>query len=317
MNTSTTIRLDFPFPYLVSPHIHALETEMNQQLQAVPGLHKKHRQKLAATSAAGFACYLYPHAGYQQLQLISRYTLCMFINDDHYHDYPPDKLLPVHQNFHHALRQESYQAHTATEAALCEMLTAIAAQSRALMPANWLDQLIASIFVYLNGTLAEAPYIEQTAFIHSADYLAVRKKSVGAAPYVTPFIELSLGIVLPEEIWQHPILQQLISLTTDILIYTNDILSYPQEKTQKNEVMNLVLILQQEGKSETAAISEVVQLHHTAVEKFVAIRLALPDFGAYTAMVANCVWALEKVMLGNYHWSFYTGRYLTPDMQHP
>jgi pentalenene synthase len=167
---------------------------------------------------------------------------------------------------------------------------------------------------YLAGNLAEEANRRVAAVLTPAEYMRVRRESIGVLPAygmgetVGPF-------EVPPLAWYSNHLAAMRRLSIEHVIMVNDVHSL--EKDEARQEKNLVLLLVgQRGLSRDAAISHVVSTANDHMRKFqemesviprVCDRLALTETGR--TAVQRHVASMRDMVSGNYHWSRTCGRY--------
>lgn len=167
---------------------------------------------------------------------------------------------------------------------------------------------------YVGGNLAEEANRRAATALTPADYMRVRRQSVGVLP------AYDMGeCVGPSEVpplaWYSTHLAGMRRLTVEHVIMVNDVCSL--EKDEARHETNLVtLVASQRELSRDAAISQVVSRADDHMRKFqelesgiprVCDQLALTDTGR--AAVRRHVVSMRDMVSGNYHWSRACGRY--------
>jgi 5-epi-alpha-selinene synthase len=139
--------------------------------------------------------------------------------------------------------------------------------------------------------------------------MKIRSFTIAAYPYMD-LILMTDQIILPPEVFKHPIVKRLELATANIIAWSNDLFSLNKEMKAGNN-FNLVTVLQQEYQiSLQEAFDHAADLHNTEVQLFIDLSAQLPSFG--TEIDAN----LERYLLGlrfwiraNLDWSAETRRY--------
>jgi pentalenene synthase len=182
------------------------------------------------------------------------------------------------------------------------------------MSAFWQQRAACTWTGYLAGNLAEEANRRVAAALTPAEYMRVRRQSVGVLP------AYDMGeCVGPSEVpplaWYSTHLAAMRRLSVEHVIMVNDVCSL--EKDEARHEKNLVTLLaSQRGLSRDAAIRQVVGTADDHMRKFqeletgiphVCDKLALTDTGR--AAVHRHVLSMHAMVSGNYHWSRTCGRY--------
>jgi hypothetical protein len=182
------------------------------------------------------------------------------------------------------------------------------------MSALWQQRASCTWIGYLGGNLAEEASRRTAVVLTPAEYMRVRRRSVGVLP------AYDMGeCVGPSEVpplaWYSTHVTAMRRLTVEHVIMVNDVCSL--EKDEARHEKNLVTLLaSQQGLSRDAAISQVVSTADDHMRKFQELesgiprlcdQLALTDTGR--AAVHRHVVSMRDMVSGNYHWSRTCGRY--------
>jgi hypothetical protein len=187
-------------------------------------------------------------------------------------------------------------------------------RERAGMSAFWQQRASCTWIGYIAGNLAEEADRRVAAMLTPAEYMRVRRQSVGVLP-AYDMGECAGPSEVPPLAWYSSHLAAMRQLSVEHVIMVNDVCSL--EKDEAREEANLVtLLVGRRGLSREAAISQVVSMADEHMRKFqeletgiqhVCDKLALTDAGR--AAVARHVQCMQDMVSGNYHWSRTCGRY--------
>jgi hypothetical protein len=133
-------------------------------------------------------------------------------------------------------------------------------------------------------------------------------------------IELAFDIFLPDEVMQHPKIQQLIRLCARICTFSNDLFSYEKEVIRLNSDFNLLKVLMDSRDlSFDEAVHEAISIVNAYSEEFLCEEQALPDFGndELNRMAKAFVQGLKDHAISAYHWQMSTNRYRSPNSPFP
>ena len=167
---------------------------------------------------------------------------------------------------------------------------------------------------YLGGNLAEEASRRAGPELTPAQYMRVRRRSVGVLP-AYDMRECIGPSEVPPLAWHSIHLEAMRRLSVEHVIMVNDVCSL--EKDEARHETNLVtLLMKQSGLSRDAAIRQVVSTADEHMRKFQEMesviprlcdQLALTDMGC--AAVHHHVVSMRDMVSGNYHWSRACGRY--------
>lgn len=167
---------------------------------------------------------------------------------------------------------------------------------------------------YLGGNLAEEANRLAAAALTPAEYMRVRRQSVGVLP-AYDMRECIGPSEVPALAWHSTQVAAMRRLSVEHVIMVNDVCSL--EKDEARCEANLVTLLaSQGGLTRDAAISQVVSRADNHMRKFRELESGIPrlcDQLALTeagrAAAHGHVVSMRDMVSGNYHWSRACGRY--------
>ncbi|EIW83693.1 terpenoid synthase [Coniophora puteana RWD-64-598 SS2] len=140
-------------------------------------------------------------------------------------------------------------------------------------------------------------------------YIALRRDTSGCRP-VFVLAEYAAGIELPDEVFEHPIIQSMTEATNDLVTWSNDVFSYNKEQALGDTHNMITLLMAQHGLSLQGAVDFVGQLCAASITRFESGRTTLPSWGPdVDCDVQKYVMGLQDWIAGSLHWSFETERY--------
>ncbi|TFY62379.1 hypothetical protein EVG20_g6722 [Dentipellis fragilis] len=161
---------------------------------------------------------------------------------------------------------------------------------------------------YLQSVIVQASDREHSHIRDIDSYMKVRRDTIGVKP---SYALLEFDMNLPDEVVSHPIIQELMCLSTDMICLNNDILSYNVEQARCDDAHNIVMIVMHQFKMDTAGAMNWVADYHAKLErKFNDTYLKVPKWGGpLDLQVARYVDGLGNWVRANDQWSFESERY--------
>ncbi|KAI0290408.1 terpenoid synthase [Multifurca ochricompacta] len=141
------------------------------------------------------------------------------------------------------------------------------------------------------------------------EYFEIRREDVGTKPC---FAILELEMDLPDEAVNHPTIQELSVLATDMIFLVNDIASYNVEQACGDDNYNIITVVMHQNKTDIQGAMNWVSEHHKELEeKFMEIyENKIPKFGEpVDEQLAQYVDGIGNWVRANYQWSFEGERY--------
>ncbi|MBB4807206.1 hypothetical protein HNP38_002510 [Chryseobacterium defluvii] len=194
------------------------------------------------------------------------------------------------------------------------------------MPQFWIDRISTNFYKFITyGIMEETPFKFNKTYPSLARFLMIRAYSIGMITY-GDLIDPATGFALPEYIYNHPVIQRLVMLLSNIIAIQNDFASIRKELTIESERFNIIFILQHEYKiSFEEACVEGIRIHDEFVKEMESLSICLPDFSPYQKEVENYIYHMKLMITGCNSWYYEGGtqRYnsdgfaLTPNGQAP
>ncbi|KAJ1303737.1 hypothetical protein OPQ81_008161 [Rhizoctonia solani] len=141
------------------------------------------------------------------------------------------------------------------------------------------------------------------------EYIQLRRDT-SAMKIAFAVLEYTLGLDLPEEVANHPLVTELAIAGNDILTWANDIYSFPIEFA-RGDTHNLVCVAMHHNHLDLeGAIDFVNQLTRKRLDEYVETKAKLPSFGPdLDDQVAQYILGIEYCVQGFIDWTFMTPRY--------
>ena len=137
-----------------------------------------------------------------------------------------------------------------------------------------------------------------------------RRRHIGAMPPTFALDEIVEGMVLPDEVREHPDVRRLSRIAGNLVCWANDILSGPKE-IKHGEVHNFVLLVRYHHRcSLQEAVDFVAAAHDETMREFVALAERSPSFPSDQARaLSEYTSMLQHWIRANLDWSLETARY--------
>ncbi|KAG8867912.1 hypothetical protein FRB97_002892 [Tulasnella sp. 331] len=129
--------------------------------------------------------------------------------------------------------------------------------------------------------------------------------------------EFSLGLDIPDEVLQHPLIQIMEDASNDVVVLSNDIYSYNIEQAQGDTQNIIETTMKQKACSLQEAIDFSGKLVTDRVKLFVDCKRKLPSFGSdrIDREVQQYLGICEDWMTAGFHWSLRSDRYFGKDVE--
>ncbi|KZV73684.1 terpenoid synthase [Peniophora sp. CONT] len=151
----------------------------------------------------------------------------------------------------------------------------------------------------------------QNDYIRTVDeYLVVRRDTSGVKPC---FAIIELGLSLPQEVVDHPVIKEMEILGTDMILLFNDIASYNIEQARDDDSHSIATSVMHYHDTDVQGAMDWVENHHRGLEaRFLELYYHhVPKYHSchLDADVARYVDGLGNWIRANEQWSFESERY--------
>ncbi len=304
-------RLECPFPESVSP---LAETVQEHTLEWV----RRHGlirdcsafEHLRKSKFGWLAARAYPNARLDRLEIVSDWNTWLFILDDQCDEcglgQQPTQLSALHAR---CLQTLCGKEPAPNDLPLVFALQNIYGRLQPIASQAWLTRFANSVSEYFEATVWEAQNRFHEHWPDKSSYIRMRPYTGGLYTDIE-MIEITEQVSLPCIVRSNPRLNQLVTITNNVVCWCNDIISLRKEEAH-GDMHNLVLILRQESKlSLQESINHVQRLIDNQIRRFMVFETQLPSFGTHVDHdVARFVGVLRSWMRGNLDWAYESGRY--------
>jgi hypothetical protein len=300
----------YPFPSVISPFEVRIREEVNSWLDnEYTFLSEEVREKYKRYDFGSSVAHALPYVKEYHLMLpCARYMLSGFVLDD-------------------CLEHNSFQEMDIVRERIVAILNGtqhISPQDNALyrevaklrdelihLPEEWYKRFIESINNTLRGIQDENIYKKDNQFPPLVHLRLIREQSVAVHPLSLLIILEQDGVMLPADVFDHPVMQYLRTLTARMLADQNDFVSLPKELTRGDkEIINIVLsIRHEENISLRDAYRKAMDFHYRDLADFITLQKSLPPFGIYQEAAETYVLYLTAIIQGISTWTTNNYRY--------
>jgi len=314
MNTLELLnkQFNYPFPTLKNPHADQLqEITENQWIDGEylwlyeqnPDLRKKYKK----TKTAHIAAQWFPTASLERFKPICRLMLWTLYNDDLYEESVSGDIKKIHTQSVAVLNGDISAEESTIP--LGSMLASLRQELLQFIPQESIIRFTKMISRYFTGLETELIYKEKKMFPTVEECIALREDSICLYPFLQ-LTEVETGIILPQEIHEHPVIRRLQTLACHLVTYFNEVQSVVKDEATDSIYYNIVKVIQHERQiSLEDACLEDLRLHNEDLKEFVSLQSSLPDFGVWQDAVVNWVHYMSMVLSGWKNISTKLGRY--------
>lgn len=279
----------YPWPDLINPHAEQMGKDMDGWIDNdYTFLTEKQRKTYKRMRLHMCTARMWPDLTYEQSIPCNRFMLQYVALDDQVENSSLEEMQQLRTRCVDILRGAQPKPE---ENALYQHMALIRDEFRALMPDIWVERFIYYFYQsFRYGIELEYPYKIAQRPPSLTLFKTIREYSVLMRPYLI-LGEIESGLVLPEHIFEHIVVQKMISHLTLVVAWQNDIHSLPKEMAKGTEVFNLVFVLQQEyNLSLKDACEQAFQIHNQELAKVLALHAEYREFGEYQEHVDKFVY---------------------------
>lgn len=310
----TPTQLDCPIPARMSPHADDTQSWLDGWLREdrLP-LQEGALDRLTAAGFARYAARLYPAAEPADLRVLSALFTWFFLLDDACDGDGggnPDRVRGLRAGVLRLLRDGPSARHSGFTGPLRRMLVETWQPVRRRMSSAWRSRFVDAVAHHLDGALTEAMNKAAGRPPTVAEYVELRRAT--SAAYVSYALTgFATDVVLPDAVYQHPLVRRISAVGNDLLSWFNDLVSLDRDVTGSGG-HNLVLsVAREERLPIDAAVRAVQERWRLGMREFMELRAAVPAFGpAIDEPLAHYLDAVANSVRGTVDWSLESARYI-------
>ena len=266
------------------------------------------RERLRATAPARLAGRISPNATRRGLQFNADWAAWLFLFDDEYCDESelgadPAATVEMTVWMLGALEHGVAGRHDTFAFALADLRSRLAAMATPVQQARFLGATTS----YLYALGWEAVHRQRRIPAEFGEYIRMRRHS-GAVATCLALIDVANGFELTEEQWCSPELRAASDAVSDIICWSNDIVSFGREESQSLEVLSLPTVLARSyGLTVQEALDRCAAMVRARIEDYCSAERPLLASG--NPGLIRFAADLRHWIAGNLEWSYETGRY--------
>ncbi|GAB4214395.1 MAG: hypothetical protein OHK0022_52890 [Roseiflexaceae bacterium] len=256
-----------PFPSAINRHAAAADEATLAWAQQWRLIDPARFEQLSLLRLGNLAGLTHPTAPSEGLQLIADWCNWLFVHDDFCDDSllgkQPELLEAWHRRLSSIMDGRPADTTTGLVGAFAELWQRTTTQATpawiARFRAHMQDFFDAHIWEANNRDVHEVPAVET--------YLHYRPYTSGMYAFID-LIEVAHGFNFSQEVYEHPVFQQLREHTARAAAWANDIFSYRKE-VASGDLHNLVIAIAVNGNiSYSQALEEAIAIHDSEVRSF-------------------------------------------------
>lgn len=304
-----------PFKPAIHPRIDQVERASIERWARRMDLRPEDRgyARLENAHFAILAGRCHPTASLEALNLIVDYYIWLFLWDDLFDLRRDGELVkPEEVRWHTHRAIEVFKGGKAPLGdPLLEALEDVLQRLEARLGSAWLERFAEHHRAYFEATVQESIICNSGRLPDVATYKRLRRDASGVF-MVEDMIELAEEVRLSERVWTHPLIEQLMATTVNIVAWANDLFSLGYELRDGNGFNLILCLMQERGVTMEEGIELAAQMHDSEVRNFLQLTQQLPSFGEEDEALKRFVNGQKLWIRANVDWSALTERYRVP-----
>lgn len=301
--------LFYPFTSRISSHAEVVQARSLGWLRLF-GLVRDGALLTGLSEVGHLVARTYPDAELEMLQIASDWTTLFFLWDDLV-EQVQDHNEVTENNYRliGALKGYSFREQHPVYDALRDINRRLeAAVTSAKLPILWRQTFDNRVERWLGSHVWEAKNRERQVIPSPETYIHMRQLTIGMFFEFT-LAELLGGYSLTQEARESPGIQKLERLASNLIAWSNDILTLKKELAA-GEIHNLILSIRNtRPMAMSAACTIAINMHNAEVNEFVQVRDSLTDCPVWSLEVAQYISALQHWVAGHLQWGIDSKRY--------
>ncbi|KAF8550942.1 terpenoid synthase, partial [Imleria badia] len=232
----------WPWPRRISPHYAVVDKETAAWTASFSAFSPKAQQGFSRGHFNLLGCMAYRTAKKEHVRAGCDLMNLLFVIDEYSDVSEPSEFRKQKDIVMDALRNP-HEPRPKGEWICGEMARQFGERTMRNTSEQFQKRFIAAMDEHLEGDLQQA--IDRTGH-HLRDinsYFDIRRKTIGTAPSL---VLLELALDIPDEVFSHPAIQEMILASTDMILIGNDILSYNVEQSRGDGNHNIVKVVMNE-----------------------------------------------------------------------
>jgi len=293
----------------ISPHYVEAATASSAWINSHKLVPDRKHAAFLQTGSELLCAYVYSYTGCEQLRTCCDFVNILFVVDEISDDQNGKDAYSTGSIFLNAMRDAQWDDGSALAKITKEFRARLL---KADVPACY-RRFVKHCEDYVNAVVVEAELRERHEVLDLASYMPLRREN-SAVRFCFGLFGYVLGMDLPDEIFNHPVMMRMHFAAVDMVCWSNDLYSYNMEQAMGHTGNNILTVLMNQYNWDLQQAADHVGVHFKALlDSFYADKARLPSWGPkLDPIVAKFVMAMENWFIGNCDWSFETQRYFGP-----
>ncbi|KAI0316728.1 terpenoid synthase [Amylostereum chailletii] len=305
--------LSTAFKSSTNPHYEKAAAESSAWINAYNVFSDRKRAFFVQGCNELLVSHTYPHAGYDESRTVCDFVNLLFVIDEVSDDQNGSDARKTGEVYLNVMRDPEWD----DGSSLAKMTREFRARLLRSAGPNSFRRFLRHSADYIDCVAKEAEYRERGEVLDLESFKHLRREN-SAIRLCFGLLEFTLGIDLPDEVFDDDRFAALYWSAADMVCWANDVYSYNMEQAKGHTGNNIVTVLMNaHGITLQAASDFVGEYYKELTERYLSDKALLGSFGnpQVDADVGRYIQAMENWPIGNLVWSFETIRYFGPRHQ--
>ncbi|KAG0703655.1 isoprenoid synthase domain-containing protein, partial [Suillus ampliporus] len=294
--------INWPWPRAINPHFEDVKVEVDASCRDFMALSPESQEAFDKCDFARLPALAYPSAPREHLRIGCELMNVFFVLDE-YSDIESgagtkkiiDIMLDALHNPHKTrTRRRIYHRFWA----------------RAIQTASMSSQrhFLETFTAYLRAVVVEALDREQGHRRGIDEYMKLRRVTIGLRPSIAI---CEMGMNLPDEVFYHPVIAELVDCIADMILIDNDMVSYNREQATGNDNHSLITtVMSKLGLDRGGAMAWAAHYHAEVQKRFLDGLAKVPSWGpSIDALVKEYIDGIAIWARASSCWGYESQRY--------
>ncbi|KAG0708516.1 terpenoid synthase [Suillus ampliporus] len=307
---------DWPWPRAINPHFEAVKVEADAWFHSFKTLSTESLEEFDKGGAAYIVALGDPNASREQLRFC-----CDFMNIqvlvDEYTEVETAAFVKEMMDIIIDALHNPHKMRSEGEFIIGEIVRQCSARALQIISLTCWRRFIDSFTDNLRAGAVEAVDREQGHFRTIDNQFQHRRDTGGILPWL---VMCQMRMDLPDEVFYHPAIVELVECAANMIMIDNDIVSYNKEQASGRDHNTLITVIMLEvGLDIGGAIAWAAKYHAEFKKRFIKGLAEVPSWGPSTdVLVKEYLDGVANWVRANYCWSFESERFfgtMGPEIQ--
>ncbi|KAK1252163.1 hypothetical protein MKX08_003350 [Trichoderma sp. CBMAI-0020] len=304
---------------LVNPHYEKVKMESEEWLSEFCSFGPKMKKKISKCDFSYFCAIAAPFAPRSKFRTICDWGNWVFPYDDMFDNGylrdKPEESQRVMESLMMPMMKQSIRLDTNERLRIVQAHDTVFQRIAAEAPTGVQKRFALAMQGYCQGALIQIDNQFASKTLSLEEVILIRQRSAGCKP-LYHLVEYAHGLLIPDKVFDNPIIQELECLGMDMVAISNDILSYRKEQAE-GVPHNMVTVCRSNRMSPQKAFNTVGKLLEQRYRRWDEAEANVPSWGEETdVQVRKYIEGIKCVVKANLNWSFKSERYLGPNPAH-